>query len=281
MTLTIGLYGANLRVLADPEHAGEIARLAEDLGYDSLWVGDHVVLPSPRAQPSPMDSAEPLLDPVVSLGFLAAHTTRIELASGVVVLPQRNPLVLAKQLASVDVLSGGRLVFGVGVGYLEPELTALGVPLAERGARTEEYLAAIQALWYDEKPEYHGTFVDFAGVDAHPRPVRRRVPVVLGGHSTAGLRRALRLADGWYGYLLGLRATKDRLAEVARLAGEVPRTTPLHVSITPSRRLTPEIVADYAELGVDRLVVAPLPEFSFEQVKEFVEANAPGRLLSR
>ncbi|TDV57586.1 TIGR03619 family F420-dependent LLM class oxidoreductase [Actinophytocola oryzae] len=280
MTLTIGLYGANLRVLAAPSAAAGIARLAEDLGYDSLWVGDHVVLPTPRVEPSPMEPAEPLLDPVVSLGFLAAHTSRIALAAGVVVLPQRNPLVLAKQLATVDVLSGGRLVFGAGVGYLEPELTAIGVPLARRGARTEEYLAAIQSLWYDEKPEYHGEFVDFAGVDAHPRPVRR-VPVVLGGHSTTGLRRALRLADGWYGYLLGLRATKERLAELARLATEVPRETPLHVSITPSRLLTPEIVADYAELGVDRLVVAPLPEFSLEQVRDFVEANAPGRLLSR
>jgi probable F420-dependent oxidoreductase len=277
--LTIGLFAANMRVMANPVHAMEIARLAEDLGYDSLWVADHVVVPSPRVAPSPMEPHEPLLDPLVALGFLAAHTRRITLGTGVIVLPQRNPLILAKQLASVDVLSGGRLVFGAGVGYLEPELTALGVPMERRGARTDEYLGAIQSLWYDGSPAFHGEFVDFDGVDARPRPVRGRVPLVIGGHSRAALRRALRLADGWYGYLLGLRATEERLAELAGLAREVPRTSPLHISVTPSRRLTPESVAAYAALGVHRLIVAPLPTMAPAEVREFVEANAPARLL--
>src|SRR5918996_4487339 len=119
---TIGIFAINSHACAEPENAARIAALAERLGYDSLWAGEHVVVPSPRVAPSPMEPDEPILDPLVLLAHLAAHTSRVRLGTGVIVLPQRNPLVLAKQLASLDVVSGGRLVVGIGAGYLEPEL---------------------------------------------------------------------------------------------------------------------------------------------------------------
>lgn len=144
---TLGLFGANMGACAAPDGASRTGALAEQLGYDSLWVGEHVVAPSPRVAPSPIEPDYPILDPLVSLGLMAAATRRVRLATGIVILPQRNPVVLVKELASLDVLSGGRLVFGLGVGYVEPEMRAVGVPMTGRGARADEYLAAMRALW--------------------------------------------------------------------------------------------------------------------------------------
>src|ERR671918_1880222 len=207
---TIGLFAINSHACAEPENAARIAALAERLGYDSLWAGEHVVVPSPRVAPSPMEPDEPMLDPLVALAHVAAHTERISLGTGVIILPQRNPLVLAKQVASLDVLSGGRLILGIGVAYLEAEMRAIGVPMEGRGARADEYLAAMRALWEEEAPAYEGRHVDFEGVDAHPRPVQRPLPVVVGGHTPAAHRRAARGADGWYGFMVGLRAMAEQ-----------------------------------------------------------------------
>src|SRR5262249_26251089 len=157
-------------------------RLAERVGFDSLWTGEHVVLPAPQAPPSPLPPHTPLLDPAVALAFIAAHTQTIRLATGIIILPQRNPLVLAKELASVDVVSGGRLLFGIGAGYLQPEFSALGIPFNDRGRRTDEYLDAIRAVWDEISPRYQGKFVGFSGIDAQPRPVQRpHPPIHVGG----------------------------------------------------------------------------------------------------
>jgi probable F420-dependent oxidoreductase len=275
---TIGLFAINSHACAAPEAAARVAALAERLGYDSLWAGEHVVVPSPRVDPSPMEPDEPILDPVVALAHVAAHTERIRLATGVIILPQRNPLVLAKQVASLDVLCGGRLILGVGVGYLEPEMRAIGVPMEGRGTRADEYLAAMRALWEDGAPSHSGAHVSFEAVDAHPRPAQRPLPVVVGGHTRAAHRRAARSADGWYGFLVGLRAMAEQRELMRAAIEETGRERPLHVSVTPSRRLDAEVVRAYSELGVDRLIVAPPVGLSLDELVEFVEANAPGRL---
>jgi probable F420-dependent oxidoreductase len=275
---TIGLFAVNSHACAFPAAAVRIAALAERLGYDSLWAGEHVVVPSPRVDPSPMEPDEPILDPLVALAHLGAHTERIRLGTGVVILPQRNPLVLAKQVASLDVLSGGRLIFGIGVAYLEPEMRAIGVPMEGRGARADEYLAAMRALWEEEAPAHRGRHVRFEGVDAHPRPVQRPLPVVVGGHSRAAHRRAVRHADGWYGFMVGLRAMAAQRELMSEAIAEAGRERPLHVSVTPARRLDPEVVDAYAQLGVNRLIVAPPVGLSLDELVEFVEANAPARL---
>ena len=275
---TVGLFAVNSHACADPAAAGQVAALAERLGYDSLWAGEHVVVPSPRVDPSPMEPDEPILDPLVALAHLVGHTERVRLGTGLIVLPQRNPLVLAKQAASVDVLSGGRLILGIGVGYLEPEMTAIGVPMERRGRRADEYLAAMRSLFEDDAPRFHGEYVDFEGVDAYPRPAQRPLPIVVGGHTRQAFMRTARYADGWYGFLIGLRSMaqyRDGLREAIERTG---RERPLHVSITPARPLDEETVAAYAELGVHRLIPVPPPSLDLAGVLEFVEANAPERI---
>jgi probable F420-dependent oxidoreductase len=274
----IGLFGINSHACAEPETAARIAGLAERLGYDSVWAGEHVVVPSPRVAPSPMEPDEPILDPFVALAHLAALTDRVRLGVGVVILPQRNPLVLAKQVASLDVLCGGRLVLGVGVGYLEPEMRAVGVPMEGRGSRADEYLAAMRALWEEPSPSYQGRHVQFEAIDAYPRPVQRRLPVVVGGHTRAAHRRAARVGEGWYGFMVGLRAMAEQRELMRAALAEAGRERPLEVSVTPSRVLDRGVVEAYAELGVERLIVAPPVGLSLEELVEFVERNAPGQL---
>jgi probable F420-dependent oxidoreductase len=278
---TVGLFAVNSHSSAEPRAAAQVAQLAERLGYDSLWAGEHVVVPSPRVEPSPMEPDEPILDPLVALAHLAGHTERILLGTGVIILPQRNPLVLAKQVASLDVLSGGRLILGIGVAYLEPEMAAIGVPMEGRGTRADEYLAAMRSLWDDDTPGYHGKYVDFEGVDAYPRPVQRPLPVVVGGRSERAFLRAARHADGWYGFLVGLRAMAEYREGLRAAVERSGRGEPLHISVSPSRPLDAETVRAYAELGVQRLILVPPVDLELDGVVEFVERNAPERIGAR
>jgi probable F420-dependent oxidoreductase len=258
--MKLGLFSINMGVNCDPEQMASAARAAEDAGFDSVWAGEHVILPDPQVPPSPMAPQDPALDPLVALTWAGAHTTSISLATGIIILPQRNPVVLAKQLASLDVLSGGRLIFGVGVGYLQPEFRAIGANFARRGDVTDEFLAAIRSLWYDDRPAFHGEFADFGGVDAHPRPVQRPVPLVVGGHSRSAYRRAVQQAQGWYGFALDEKTAATCLDQLRATADREPRPDgmgPLEISITPRGPLTPERVRDFEQMGVHRLVVMP------------------------
>jgi probable F420-dependent oxidoreductase len=260
--MRLGLVHVNMGSMSRPDELVAAVRAAEEAGFDSVWAGEHIVLPDPQVPPSPMGPQDPALDSLLALTWAAAHSTTMRLATGIVILPQRNPLVLAKEVATLDVLSGGRVMLGVGAGYLEPEFRAIGANFAERGAVTDEYLDALHALWYDDHPEYRGRFVDFAGVDAHPRPVQQPIPLVVGGHTRPAYRRAVARAHGWYGYwltpddvagsLAGLHAASDRVERPAAL-GE------LEISVTPRGHLTPERAAAFADAGVHRLVVLAMP----------------------
>jgi probable F420-dependent oxidoreductase len=257
----LGIFGINTGPCAAPETAAKVARAAEAAGFESVWTGEHVVLPDPQAPPSPAPPGHPMLDPAVALAFLAAHTERLRLATGIIILPQRNPLVLAKELASVDVLSRGRLVFGLGAGYLRPEFDALGARFDDRGARTDEYIDVLRALWTEGKPAFAGRTVRFSGIDAHPRPVQKpHPPIVVGGTSAAAFARAVRRGNGWYGFLRDLEATKGDLAGLAaakRAAARPAGLGALEISITPLPRLELDDALRYRELGVDRLVLLP------------------------
>jgi probable F420-dependent oxidoreductase len=211
--LKFGLFSVNMYACSYPDEAAQVATAAEAAGFESLWAGEHVVLPDPQAPPSPMAPRDRALDPLIALTFLAARTHTIRLATGIIILPQRNPLVLAKELASLDVLSGGRIIVGVGAGYLEPEFKALGAPFEHRGPRTVEYLQAMTAIWTQEKPTFQGRFAAYSGVQAHPQPVQKpHPPLVMGGHSPMAYRRAVQHCNGWYGYALDLAATANALA---------------------------------------------------------------------
>lgn len=276
-TLKFGLFSVNSYACSYPETAVEIAQLAESAGFESLWAGEHVVLPDPQAPPSSMAPEDRILDPLIALTFLAAHTRQILLGTGIIILPQRNPLVLAKELASLDELSGGRLIFGVGTGYLEPEFRALGIPFADRGARTDEYLAAIRAIWNQPQPAYHGRFLSFEQVQAHPRPLRS-IPLVVGGHTPPAYRRAVEQAQGWYGFALRLSGTTRSLPTA--LTGISEALTRYHrpqelgkleISVTPPPgTLTVERARQYADLGVDRLIIWPPDGISTADLRAFV-----------
>src|ERR1700756_4882071 len=247
--MKIGLFGINNGPCAFPKCAAAVARAAEDAGFESVWTGEHVILPDPQAPPSPVPADYPMLDPAVALAFVAAHTTKVKLGTGIIILPQRNPVVLAKELGSVDVLSCGRLIFGIGIGYLKPEFDALGAPFDHKGPRSEEFLAAMIALLAMEKPEYHGRFVSFGGINAMPRPVQKPHPeIVFGGHTPQAFSRAARLAKGWYGFALDLETTKKHVEALKAACKEAGRRfEELEISVTPSRRIDRDEARRYGE----------------------------------
>jgi probable F420-dependent oxidoreductase len=249
--MRFGLYGLHRDRNVDSGVLARRARLAEEAGFESLWVGDHIALPVGEGNP-------PRLEALIALTYLAAVTSRVRLGVGLIVLPQRQPVLLAKQLTSLDVLSGGRLTVAVGAGYVEPELQAMGVTLAERGARTDEYLAAMRALW-DAETTFKGRFVSFSGVVQHPSPIQRpHPPIVVGGHSAAAYRRAARQGNGWYGWGLDVEQTGQALRALAETTGGEQRPAALgelEITITPPGPPDLDTVRRYADLGVDRLII--------------------------
>ncbi len=258
--IPIGWFGIGSGAYADPESVALIAQTAEALGYDSIWVGEHPVLIDPHEPPSPLPPHSELMDPIPVLAYAAATTERILLGTGIVILPLRNPVILAKELATIDVLSRGRLVVGIGVGYVPGEYEAVGVPFDTRGRRTDEWIDSLRTLWRDDQPGFRGDFASFGGIQCRPRPHRPGGPPILGsGMATAARRRAVIRCDGWYGFYLDLDNTRAALAELDRLAGEVDRPAelgPLEITITPPPGpIDLDTVRRYEDLGVDRLVV--------------------------
>jgi probable F420-dependent oxidoreductase len=278
--MKFGLHGVNLHSCAYPDAAARLARAAEAAGFDSLWVADHVVLPDPPLPERPMPADQRLLDPIVALTFLAAHTTRILLGTGVIILPQRQALVLAKQLASLDVLSNGRVVFGLGVGWCEPEMRSVGVSFPDRGRIADEYLAAMRAVWTQPKPSFKGRFVAFEGVQAMPRPVQMPTPtIVVGGRTAPAFRRAVTQAHGWYGFGLDVPTTERFVAALGDAAKKHPRPAELgrlEISVTPASIEVPDAktVDAYVAAGVDRLIIRPKPDMDAVTLERFALDSA-------
>ena len=276
------LYGNTMAVSG--EEAASLARAAEEAGFESLWTVEHVVVPRGYRSTYPYSSrgrmaggAEdfPITDPLVWLAYVAAVTSTIRLATGILILPQRNPVILAKEVATLDVLSGGRVTLGVGLGWLEEEYRALGVPFADRGARAEEYVAAMRTLWTEELASYEGEFVSFTEVYCRPLPVQRPVPVVLGGHSPRAARRAGRIGDGYFPASAD-SARLPELAAVARRAAEGAGRDPAALEITMGARPSRQQVAGLVDAGVDRVLVPAylgvegLHTFAAEVMPEFL-----------
>jgi probable F420-dependent oxidoreductase len=257
--MEIGYFGANVGAFDDADAIERLATTAEGLGFESLWTGEHVVLVDPQKAPSPVAPHAPFVDTIATLAFIAAKTTRIKVGSGIILLPQRHPIVLAKELAGVDVLSKGRLLFGMGVGYVEGEFDALGIPFRERGARATEYIEAIRVLWTQERPSFAGRFTSFSGIQSRPLPIQKpHPPIVVGGMSPGALRRAVGQGNGWYGFFQGLEATAAMLRSLAETAKQVARPAALgrlEISITPAGPVDADTARRFEDLGVDRLIV--------------------------
>ena len=212
---------------SDPEGARRLVRLAEAAGFDSVFAVEHVVFPDNYTSVYPYAPGGRLPggptvnfpDPLIWLTWVAAATTRLRLMTAVMILPQRNPLVLAKEVATLDYLSGGRIELGVGVGWLKEEFEALGIPFERLGKRVDEYVAAMRALWASDGASFTGEFVNFDRVSCNPKPVAKSVPIVVGGHSEAAARRAGRLGDGFFPSI-GAQVDTMPLLDVVRRSAE-------------------------------------------------------------
>lgn len=255
----------------EPESALELCRHAELLGFDSVWGGEHVIRPVEidSAYPytddgqMPGDAETPIPDPLIWLAYVAAAAPTLRLGTCILILPQRNPVVLAKELATLDVLSGGRVELGIGVGWLEEEFTALGVPWGRRGARTDEYVAAMRALWAGPHAEFHGEFVDFPPVTCSPRPVDGSIPIIVGGDTQAALRRAARIADGYFPGTTDAAGLRRLIADLA-VAAEKESRSPGEIEVNAifgSQMADPAAgVEEFERAGVCRAMV---PAFFF------------------
>lgn len=257
--MKFGYFGLNMGPFCNAENMASLVRLVEEVGFESIWTGEHVVLIDPQAPPSPAPPETPFLDTIAALAFAAAHSRKLLLGSGIILLPQRNPVVLAKELAGVDVLSGGRLLFGAGVGYVPGEYETLGIPFAERGARMDEHIDVIRTLWTQEKPQFSGRFTNFSGIQSRPLPLQRpHPPIHVGGMSTAAHRRAVARGNGWYGFFQDLAATEASLASLKEAAKEIERPVELgdlEISITPPGPVDVDTVKRFEDLGVHRLIL--------------------------
>jgi len=206
-TMKFGIMFANTGHGSSPEGATAVATAAEAGGFEAIWTVEHVVVPSGYESKYPYDPSGKMAggaeefdlpDPLIWLTWVAAKTTRIKLATGILIVPQRNPVITAKELATLDHLSGGRMVLGVGAGWLAEEFTALNVPFGDRGKRLDEYIAVMRALWSGEKTTFSGHYFDFENCISLPRPKNGTIPVIVGGHSTAAAKRTGRLGDGFF-----------------------------------------------------------------------------------
>src|SRR5215207_3402630 len=231
--MRLGLHALGIGSGASRIVIDAVAVAAERFGFATLWSGEHVVMVDYSASRYPysddgqiaVPAAADWIDPLIGLSFAAAATSTIGIATGVLLLPEHNPVLVAKQAATLDTLSGGRFSLGIGIGWSRDEFDALGVPFERRAARTAEYVAAMRTLWRDDVASFSGEFVRFDSIRVNPKPiVAKRVPIVLGGNSDAALRRVVDWGDGWYGFSLdGVSEVAERIDFLNRLCDDSGR----------------------------------------------------------
>ena len=271
--MKFGVMFANVGPMAYAEGAIAIGQTAEDAGFESIWTVEHTVVPAgyqsayPYSQsgkmPGPEDSDIP--DPLIWLTYVAAQTKTIRLATGILILPQRNPVTLAKEVATLDRLSGGRVELGIGVGWLEEEFEAIGVPFRERGKRTDDHVEALRKLWTGEPASHQSEFTSFENAYSRPVPAQERIPIVVGGHSEAAARRAGRLGDGFF----PARGTVEELAklvDVVRTTAKENGRDPDAIEVTASGAGTfgPDALDKGKELAAIRATRNVVPPLAFD-----------------
>jgi probable F420-dependent oxidoreductase len=267
--MKIGFSLLNNQGIEDAQALVDLAVRAEELGFHSVWVHDHVFN---VGHVFDRIGGKPYYDPLTLLSFVAARTRRIRLGTSVLVLPYHNPIRLAKTAATLDVLSGGRLILGVGVGAIEQEMRALGTAFKERGAFTDEAIAVMRTLWTQEDPKFDGKYSHFAGMKFSPKPIQKPIPLVIGGVSRAAVRRAARLGDGWQPLGLAPDALGQEIAWLheealgyGRKLSQIPVSIALGLEAPETRRRYAlgrdpagilKNAQAYAKLGVDTLVIS-------------------------
>ena len=259
---------ANTMSWGNPAGAVEAARAAEENGFESIWTVEHVVYPDDYQSAYPYSAdgkmpavrSTPIPDPLIWLAYVASVTSRIRLATGILILPERNPVVLAKELATLDHLSGGRVELGIGVGWLREEFDALGIPWERRGARTDEYVEAMRALWASDGASYDGEFTSFTRVSSNPKPPNGTVRIVVGGHTRAAAERAGRLGDGLFPGGSGSPKDLAELLDIARQTAASCGRDPAAIELTTGApgglsKDPSAAVEELAAVGVSRVVV--------------------------
>jgi probable F420-dependent oxidoreductase len=273
--MKFGLGFANVGPFGQPEGLTHLVRTAEAVGFESLWTVEHVVVPKgyqskyPYSRDGKMPGGEgaPIPDPFVWLAYAAAVTTKIKLATGIVILPQRHPFYVAKEVATLDVLSRGRMIFGVGIGWMKEEFDALGVPFESRADRTDESIAALRELWRAGANEFRGAHYSWGAVESNPKPVQSHVPIVIGGHTKSAARRAARVGDGFFPARMDtfaecLEALEAECARIGRNPAEIEITTVGVSKLDEVKRLQ--------DRGVRRIAFGP-PGFAPDDVKAGLE----------
>jgi probable F420-dependent oxidoreductase len=282
--MRLGLHALGIGAGANRAVIDAVAAGAQRCGFATLWSGEHAVMVDRSASRYPYSDDGQIavppsadwIDPLIGLSFAAAATSTIGLATGVLLLPEHNPVLVAKQATTLDTLSGGRFTLGVGVGWSREEFDALGVPFERRASRTAEYVAAMRTLWRDDVASFDGEFVSFDSVRVNPKPVARRgIPIVVGGNSDAALRRVVAWGDGWYGFnLADVQQVAERIAYVDRQCDERGRDRrELRLCVALSDLGTGDVGA-LAELGVDELVVVDSPPADPSVAADWVSALA-------
>jgi probable F420-dependent oxidoreductase len=264
--MKIGTFVPFVSNYATPVHVIEVARRAEELGFHSIWAPEHVLLFDEYESRYPytedgrlrMGPDGGVLEPFNLLSFIAGATSRIRLGTGICLVPQRNPVYTAKEVATVDYLSGGRVDFGVGIGWLAEEFAALGVPWERRAQRTRAYLEVMRRLWCDPVSAYEGEFYQLPPSRQYPKPVQQpHPPIHFGGESDAALRRVADIGQGWFGYALPPAAAAERVQRLTELLERRGRRREeVFISIAPNTRETDAAtIEEYGRAGVDQLIL--------------------------
>lgn len=263
--MDIGYFGVGIGPLTTPEWVKPVAVTAERLGFSSIWAPEHVVLLEQYGSKYPYSAGEfpmptdtPFGDPFTTLAYAAAATSKIKLATGICLVPEHNPLVLAKTVATLDRLSGGRFILGVGIGWLAEEFQALGLSFDRRAQRTREYIDVMRKLWREAKSAHKGEFVSFPEVQSYPKPHNNRsVPVWFGGETPPALRRVGEYGDGWIGFNLmpADAATKiRRIEEILKASGR--KRSDVYLSVSPyGKPITADDLKRYRDAGADEVVL--------------------------
>ena len=272
--MKFGVWLPNCRHLATPDVIRTTAVRAEELGYDSVWVSDHVIVPNANVG----NFGTAIFDPFVTLAVAAGATSRVKLGTTVLIIPYRNAVVTAKMVSSLDALSGGRVILGIGAGWVAAESAMLGVPFAERGAMTDEHLRAMQELWTSAEPAFNGKYTQFGALKFEPKPVQQPVPIWVGGHSRAALRRTVAVGAAWHPINRPpdeLRAGRVELERLARAAGRA--TAPVITLRNDVRVLRPGQGVPTSTHG--GRVLAGEPGALIDQIKELADCGVEHLVL--
>lgn len=277
--MKFGIIFGNV-IFGTGEAAKALAQAADDTGFESLWTVEHVVVPAGYQSPYPYSADGKMQGPddmsipdsFTWLSYVAAATTNIKLATGIAILPQRNVIYTAKEIATLDQLSGGRVILGVGAGWMKEEFDALGVPFERRGERLDEYIKALRVLWGDDKPSFHGEFVDFGDLYCRPQPVNKTVPIVIGGHTDRAARRAGELGDGFFPGSADVEVLAHCIG-VMRKAAEGAGRDPDAIEISAGGAMDPAGIEKLRDLGVSRVMIPPLA-FDADGIRGALESFA-------